>query len=298
MTRIRSGVLAAVILAVVALEFANAPPHVWFSAKAPAWVEAVQRLPADATLVEYPVSPAFSPRSLYYMFWQTRTGRADTNPAVSPEAQALAAEVSAPDDPAAGSALHRAGVDYAIVHTKLPPPTTFPFQPVFPDDSLPRDTGAENPWFAVAAKTPDAVIYRVRSAPASSRGAIVRAADGFGPTEQEGNATATWLGRPSGHLMLFVTGGRRRVRLVLTLGSFARTRQVAIGLGGRKLASFAVPPGSYSTHPVELGSLAPGRYDVTLSSRPGPQSIQGTIGGPDTRAVSIRLREPVVVRSR
>ena len=213
-----------------------------------------------------------------------------------PPAVALAAQVGQPDDPAAGAALHRAGIDYAVVHTRLPPQTTVPYQPQLPDDSMPRDAGALNPWFQPVAKTPDAVIYRVRDAPAASRGVVVRPGAGFGASEPEGGATARWLLAPSGELNLFIAGPKRRVGLVLTVSSFAQPRQVVLTLRGRKLASFDVPPGSYTTRRIPVGVLSAGRYDLTLAARPGPQSIQEATGLPDARSVSIRLREPVFVR--
>jgi Bacterial membrane protein YfhO len=296
MTPARRGALAALVLALIAVEFSNAPPHVWFSARAPDWVAAVRRLPARATVVEYPISPAFSSRSLYYMFWQTKYGRANTNPAVDPEAQAFAGQIGQPDDPAAGAALHSAGVDYAVVHTRLPPQTTVPFQPQLPDDSMSRNAGALNPWFQTVAKMPDAVIYRVRDAPAASRGAVVRPGAGFGASEPEGGSTARWLMEQSGDLILFVTGSRRRVGLVITLSSLAQPRRVSLSRGVHQLASFDVPPGSYTTRRIPVGVLPAGRYDLTLASRPGPQSIQEATGLPDARSVSIRLREPVLVR--
>jgi hypothetical protein len=300
MTPARNAALAAVTLVLVGLEFTNAPPHVWFSAKSPAWVEAVRRLPPNATLVQYPLSSAFSPRSLYYMFWQTKLDHPDTNPASSPEAQTFAAQIASPDDPATGAALHRAGIDYAVVHTQLPPQTTQPYQPGLPDDSMARDAGSPNPWFREVARTPDAVIYRVLSAPRANGGAVVRPGEGFDASEPEGGgATARWLLRPSGQLTLLVTGRRRRpIDVVFTLSSFARPRRVSIDLGRHRLASFTVPAGAYLTRPVFAGALAPGRYDLSLVSQPGPQSIQKTIGTPDPRSVSIRLREPVVVRAR
>jgi hypothetical protein len=297
MTTARRGGLAALVLVLVALEFTNAPPHVWYSAHVPPWVAAVRKLPARATVVQYPVVPAFSPRSLYYMFWQTKERRADTNPSVSPEAVALAAQIGSPDDPAAGAALRRAGIDYAIVHTRLPPQTTVPYQPELPDDSMPRDAGALNPWFQEVARTPDAVIYRLRPAPVVSSGAVARAGDGFGGIEPEGSSSARWLLQDPGHLDLFVTGGSRRIDLVLTLSSFDRSRQVTIALGRRRLTGFAVPSGAYVTRRVAVGTLAPGRYSLSVSTRPGPQSIQATTGSPDSRSVSIRLREPIVIRA-
>jgi hypothetical protein len=296
MTPIRRSALAGLVLALIAVEFSNAPPHVWFSARTPDWVGAVRKLPARATVAEYPIAPAFSSRSLYYMFWQTKYKQANTNPEVDPPALALTGQIGQPDDPAAGAALHRAGVDYAVVHTRLPPQTTVPYQPQLPDDSMPRNAGALNPWFQPVAKTPDAVIYRVREAPAASRGAVVRPGAGFGASEQEGGSTARWLLEPSGELTLFITGPRRRVGLVLTVSSFAQARRVSLSLGGRRLASFDVRPGSYVTRRIPVDVLPAGRYDLLLSARPGPQSIQEATGLPDARSVSIRLREPVFVR--
>jgi hypothetical protein len=295
MTPARRGALAVLVLALIAVEFSNAPPHVWFSARTPAWVAAVRKLPPRAKIVDYPVVDGFSSRSLYYMFWQTKHRHAETSPLVDPDAQALGAEIEQPDDPTTGAALHHAGIDYAVVHTRLPPATTPPYQPHVLDDSMPRDAGALNPWFQVVARTPDAVIYRVRAAPVASRGAVVRPGAGFGASEPEGGSTARWLLEPSGELTLFITGPRRRVGLVLTLSSFAQPRRVSLSLGGRELASFDVR-GSYTMRRVPVGVLAAGRYDLSLAARPGPQSIQEATGLPDARSVSIRLREPVLVR--
>ena len=63
------------------------------------------------------------------------------------------------------------------------------------------------------------------------------------------------------------------------------------------LATFSVPANAYVTNSIDLGQLAPGRYILSLASRPGPQSVQQTLGTPDARSVSIRLREPVAVLS-
>jgi hypothetical protein len=163
---------------------------------------------------------------------------------------------------------------------------------------MPRDAGSLNPWFQRVARTPDAVIYRVLPVPRANSRAIVRPGEGFGASEPDGSATARWLLGPTGKLTLYVTGRRRRrVAIVFTLTSFARPRRVSIDLGGRRLSSFTVPPGGYVTRAVLAGPLTPGRYVLSLSSSPGPQSIHETTGSPDMRSVSIRLREPVGVRS-
>jgi hypothetical protein len=295
MTPVRSILLTAAVVFLIGAEFANAPPHHWYSAKAPPWVQAVKRLPAGASIVEYPLATANSPRSLYYMFWETKHRRATVNPQVTPQAEALGTTISSPDDPATGKALHRAGIDYAVVHTRLPPQTTVPYQPELPDDSLSADTGALNPWFRVAARTPDAVVYRVLGAPHRTAGALARIASGFSFHEQEGAYGARWLQEPSGTLTLYVTGRRRQLGLLLTVTSFAQPRGVTVRLDGHVLAAFGVPASGYITRAVPLGAPAPGTHTIELSTRPGPQSVHATTGSPDTRFVSIRLREPVQV---
>lgn len=297
MTQPRRVAVCVLTIGLVGLEFTNAPPHVWFSDKSPPWVETVKNLPAGSTVVDYPVPAAFTPRSLYYMFWQTKHRRNTANPHLIPEAATLAATIVSPDDPAAGEALHRAGIDYAVVHTRLPSQTRPPYQPQLPDDSMPADAGSANPWLRVVAETPDAVVYRVLAAPGRSSGAIVRPSSGFGAPEPEAGSRARWLEAPSGTLTLFVTGRRRPLRIVLTVNSFAQPRRVAVRLDGRLVGAFEVRPDAYVMPPIRLGSPAPGRHTIEIEAHPGPQSISAATGLPDSRSVSIRLRDPITVRS-
>jgi hypothetical protein len=296
MTPLRSAVLCASAIGLIALEYTNAPPHVWYSARKPEWVDAVRQLPAGSTVIDYPLAAAFTPRSLYYMFWQTKHRRRTLNPPVDPESLALAADVGAVDDPAAGAALRRAGIDYAVVHTRLPPPTTPPYQPALSDDSMPVAAGRLNPWLQPVARTPDAVIYRVLAKPKSISGVAVQPTAGFGGSEPEGAAGARWLERPSGRLSLFVVGKKRPLRLFLTASSFVQPRRVAVRLDGHLVGLFEVPSGVYVTRPFALGTPAAGRHTIELVAEPGPQSIAAATGSGDTRSVSIRLREPVVIR--
>ena len=287
--------LATAAIGLIALEYTNAPPHVWLSDDEPEWVTAVGKLPKGATVVEYPMAAAFSPRSLYYMFWQTKHRRATVNPPVDPEAMALGATIAAPDDPATGAALRRAGIDYVVVHTRLPPQTRPPYQPELPDDSMPANAGVLNPWFQETTRTRDALIYRVLSTPRRTSGVIVRPTTGFGGSEPEGAARARWLERPRGTLTVFVAGRPRPLQLVLTASSFVQPRLVSVRVDGKLAGAFAAQPGGYVTRLVRLGVLGAGRHTVELAARPGPQSIQEATGALDTRSVSIRLREPVVV---
>ena len=287
--------LAAVVVGLVGLEFTNAPPHVWVPDREPPWVEAVRNLPAGSTVADYPVAAAFSPRSLYYMFWQTKHRRRTLNPPERPEAAALAAAIGSADDPATGVALRRAGIDYAVVHTLLPPQTRPPYQPELPNDSMPPDVGALNPWFRLHARTRDAVIYRVLSTPRRASGAVARPTSGFGAVEPEGEGRARWLEAPRGTLTLFVTGRQRALQLVLTVSSFAQPRRVSVRFDGRLVDAFRAAPGRYVTRPIPLGAPAPGKHVVELETQPGPQSISAVTGTPDERSVSLRLREAVTV---
>jgi hypothetical protein len=281
----------ALVLGLVWLEFTNAPPRIWYSDSAPPWVAAVEELPRDSTIAQYPAAPAFSPRSMYYMFWQSKHRRRITQPAVDPPAQALAATIASPDDPNTGKALHEAGIDYAVMHTRLPPSTTFPYQPALPPDAIPADAGSLNPWLAPARRTSDAVIYRVLDRPRTVTGAAARPAAGFGFEETEGTTTARWLEEPTGQLALTVTGKRRPLVLGVDLASFAQPRRVAFRLDGRPVGSPQwVDADAYRAVTVPLGDVAPGAHTIELIPTPAPQSIAETTGQPDPRTVSVRLR--------
>lgn len=297
MTRGRTTALAAVAITATGLEFTNAPPHVWYAAKQPPWVEAVRRLPRGSTVIDYPIAPAFTPRSLYYMFWQTKHRRLTSNPYVDPESVAFSASVASLDDPASGNALRRLGMDYVVVHTNLPPQTRVPYQPQLPADALPPDTGSLNPWLAVVSRTPDAVLYRVLDRPRRATGAVARFGEGFGGREPEGAQYARWLEQPTGTVVLFVSGKQRQLRLVLTASSFAQPRRIVVRFGGREVGKFHAAPGSYVTRAIPLGEVRSGRHTVEIEGLPGPQSISAVTGSPDPRSVSIRLRDPIVVES-
>jgi hypothetical protein len=155
-------VITCLVLIAIAFEFANQPPRVVINLREPAWVAAERALPSGAPIVDYPIASVNSPRSLYYTFWQSAVAHPTANPFEKPEAAAFAGQIKDPDLPATGKALHNAGIRYAVIHTKLPPSTSPPYQPQLPDDSMPATAGASNPWFEKVGQTSDAVIYRIR----------------------------------------------------------------------------------------------------------------------------------------
>lgn len=295
-TLLRRAALAAVVFTLVALEYTNAPPHVWTSDRSPPWVEAVERLPEAATIAHYPAATANSPRSLYYIFWQTKHRRSMTQPPADPPAIALAEATRSLRDPASIRRLRRAGVDYVVVHTDLPPQTRPPYQPALPPDALPPDAGAANPLLAVAARTPDAVIYRLLSTPRRVAPAVdVSAGRGIGGPEPEPGGAARWVDAPEGELELFVSGPPRPLELRLAASSFSVPRRVDVAVDGRTVGSFDASPERYAPVAVSLGRVAPGFHRIVLTTTPGPQSIFETTGTPDMRTVSIRIAEPIEV---
>ena len=148
----------------------------------------------------------------------------------------------------------------------------------------------DQPWLEVVERTPDAVVYRVRSKPRAGTHALVRPGRGFGGLEPEGRFGARWLEQDTGELVVFVTGKTRPVTIELTVSSFSRPRVVRFTRAGRDLDFFVALPTKYVTRRVDLGRLSSGRHVIEFSSQPGVQSIQEVTGTADTRSVSIRLR--------
>lgn len=154
--------LTAVVLLGIGLEFANQPPRVVINLREPEWVAAERELPVGAPIVDYPIASVNSPRSLYYTFWQSAVDHPTANPFEKPIAVAFSEQIRDPDNPATGKALYQAGLRYVVIHTRLPPSTSPPYQPQLPDDSMSASAGASNPWFEKVRTTSDSVIYRIR----------------------------------------------------------------------------------------------------------------------------------------
>jgi hypothetical protein len=291
--------LAAVLVATAGLaEFINRPPTRWLGLEHdPGWVQAVEKLPKDAAIVDYPVAGWSSPRSLYYIFWQTRHDRATFNPPESPRAQRVADLIRSPDDPEAGRQLKEAGIDYAVIHTKMPPRTYPPYQPRLDDDSLPPDAGQSNPWFEHHATVGDAVIYKIADRPRSfDRAALIAFGSGFGDVENEAGSNRRWMQTDDGELTLVVGGGRRRVRFVVNMLSFGEPRRLTVLIDGRPVTTRRVPAGQYVDVRVPV-TLDAGRHTVRLKTDPGIRFIDDVLHNGDRREVSLRVGDPRIERA-
>lgn len=283
---------------VVALEFANAPPHVFAKEVDPIWLKAVAALPTDATIVQYPLAPVNSSRSLYYLYWQRRHDRATVNPAQQPRAETLEAQIRDPNDPSTGKALLAAGVDVVVIHTSLPPLTTPPYQPSVPTDALPAATGSLNPWFEKIRNTADAILYRVRVTPRVVEGAFVTFGDGWGPPERRRSGSARWMIGSEGSFVVVVSGRRRSYELRLVAGSFAQPRVITAHLDGAEIGRYRVRASGLSRLRLELGQISGGAHKVTLTPNPPGESIGARLGTTDTRLVSFEVADPPVLLPR
>lgn len=113
---------------------------------------------------------------------------------------------------------------------------------------------------------------------------------GFGPPDDREDGGTRWLEASTGRLEVVVGGRPRTVDVRLELSSFAVPRRADVLLGGRQVATAEVPPRRFVDVVAPLGTLATGRHEVELRVEPGPQSIAETVGVPDPRRVSVRIR--------
>lgn len=106
-----------------------------------------------------------------------------------------------------------------------------------------------------------------------------------------GGTVANWLEAPSGTIEF--AGGCKTCTgtLGMTLWSFARPRTVTISEDGKPLLVRRVFTHVRVSVPISVRSGG----TVTIAATPGPQSIQKTIGGSDTRAVSVQVSDVTFV---
>ena len=238
----------------------------------PTVFKVLSRQPRGLT-AEYPLTP--NGYNLYVdVFYQNVYGMPLINGylAGSPE-ERRAVSLSDLADPSTGPRLAALGVRYVIEEAAPPgyglaPPGTpgRGFQLIFRDS-----------W---------ASLYRVTARPAGP--AVPAASDGFGDDEPApGGLVDNWLEQPSGKIELAGSCRGCRGILRLRLISFARPRLVTIMADGRVLLRKRVAAPTEVSVPL---TYTPGR-SVTVTAQPGPQSISKTIGGLDTRSVSVEVSD-------
>lgn len=125
-------------------------------------------------------------------------------------------------------------------------------------------------------------LYVVTARPAAP--ALAAAGNGFGDDEPTSTGgLANWLEAPSGTIGLAGQCNACTGVLRMTLAPFTRARTVTISAGGKTLLVRRITRPT----PVALPLAFRSKLTLTIAATPGPQSIQKTIGGPDTRSVSV-----------
>jgi len=285
--------LAALASGLVLAEFINrpSPGQQGVYLGVPEWVKAVRKLPPDATIAQYPYAGTNGPRSLWYIFMQGLHERATINPAVSEEASELWQATQDPDSPESARRLKRAGVDYAVIHTKLPDPTFPPYQPDIPNDALSPERGEDNPWFERVAATEDAVIYRLRDLDTRIAETSVNYSLGFSGPEIEHGQEWRWVTGADATLRVTLGGPRRTVRLRFGAQTFAVDRRVRVLVDERPVATLRLDSDRSTMVRLPL-RLSAGEHDVKLLPAPGPLLINDVLNNGDKRRVSIRVSKP------
>jgi hypothetical protein len=281
--------LAAVVSGLVLAEFVNIPPRRFVSLHTPPWVQAVKRLPKGAPIIEYPVADYSSPRSLQYVYWQTRHGHPTVNPPETPTSQAFERSVDDPDSYLSGRTLSRAGVKFAVVHTKLKPATFPPYQPAFQTDQLPASAGHRNPWFREYARTSDAIVYRVLPRPrADVDYAVAGFSAGWGDFEVDPTGRWRWARNRQSVMTVYASRDYPRAALSFDATSFQQARTLRIAMDGRELARLEVPAGRAINVKVSL-RLHRGAQAIQLTTDPAPVVADQVMHNGDLRALSVRV---------
>jgi hypothetical protein len=286
--------VSAVLIAVVVFEFNNLPPYKWTELPREPWMKVLDKTPADAPIVDYPVAGFYSTRSYYYLLTQAQHGHPTLNYAENVAGKELEFAVADPDNPESGRRLSRAGFRYAVIHTELPPSTMPPYQPALPDDSISPNAGAANPWFERFAVVPGATIYRIRSQPTSARPSFASAyGSGFGEEETDGIERWRWMHGDAGTLTAYVSGPPRPFWFSFRVSSFTRPRALTVSVDGRPVRRIRVPADVTNdvTLPLVLG---PGTHDVHLAAAPGAEIINDVLHNGDLRRVSVRVTPPAM----
>ena len=280
-------VLLALAMAGVVIEFTNLPPRHFVDLSSPPWLTAVKELPKNAEIMEYPDATYSSPRSLQYVYWQTRHGRTTVNPPETPRSQAFMTSLDDPNGYITGRTLSRVGVDFVVVHTRLASPTFPPYQPAWPSDQLPRSAGRANPWFAFYRSTSDAVIYRVRHTPSLTKGAAISYGPGWYTLEVDPSGQWRWMREKVGEIYVYASQKYKHAELNLELTSFSEPRVVNITLDGRSIARRKLSSTEITRVKIPL-RLRQGLHTIAISANPGPVVVNDVLHNNDLRTISVR----------
>jgi hypothetical protein len=248
-------------------------------------IYSVLRKEPKGIVAEYPLEPAGY--GVYAaLFYQQDHGHPVLNGYLegTPE-ESRALQLSKLDDPKTPAGLAALGVKYVLL-------TTQPVAAPNAQPGVPVKNGLK-----LIGRDRYARLYRVTARPALSS---VTVETGFSTTEGAGAATFNWMTSPSAQI--HVTGrcaGTCHGTLRFGTSSFAVARDLAVlGEDGRVLRRLHVKAGAPGSQSVRVPLIFAGEETITLRVSPGPQSVQATDGGTDSRSVAITVAAPVFTLSR
>jgi hypothetical protein len=117
--------------------------------------------------------------------------------------------------------------------------------------------------------------------------------EGFGATELVERVDWRWMLGDRGRLLVTVAGPRRAIVLRFEAISFAKPRRITISVAGRRVRTVRVSARARRPVVVPL-VLGPGSHPVQLRADPGAVVADDVLGNGDTRALSVRVRAPIV----
>jgi len=264
------GTLLAIVLVVVAADLWTAQPASGTNKiGAPATYLKLANMP-DGIAVEYPLLPAEQSRyaDIFYQAWHDKpivngyfAGSPDENRAL---------RLSDLSDPAVARDLKALGVRYVLVRQDLEAA------------GLP-DPGQPEEGFRLITRDPFIALYElVLPGPA----VLVTPMEGFAPAEGTRGRRFQWLLENEGTIELRGACSPCAGVASVTVGSFARPREVSVSTSsGKVVARARVRRTKVFRFPVRFQR----RLEVRIRTNPGPQSISDTIGSPDPRSVSVAV---------
>lgn len=275
-------------------EYINRPDTHWVGTEEDrtAWVKAVERLPKDAVVVNYPVAGYSTPRSLYYQFWSSFHERTTVEPYLFDRGGKLYDQIDDANDVGGGERLHQIGVDYAVVHTRLPAPTFPPYQPAWPDDSVSETTGQDNPWFKLVGSGEGYKLYKVLDKPRENVPASASVGTPFYPAEMEGERPAYWAQSQNLSLAVSVSPGRGAELVVPVRTPEGRWPVELCIKGTERCVKRTVGPSDYTDLRLKLPKAM--RLDIELNTGAPVLRLGSLTNTPDDRNATIRVAQPTV----
>jgi hypothetical protein len=124
-------------------------------------------------------------------------------------------------------------------------------------------------------------------------GALASFGPGFSAVESPEPPDERWMAGRTAVVDLDVVGPARAFRLSLHALALAKPRRLAVVVDGRRVATARVVPHRYSTLSIPL-ELSRGNHRITLTTPSRPTVIDSVLGNGDGRAVTIKVRAPVL----